>query len=631
MKIKRDILIVGILSALNLIIRIPRFITTAQGLDGFYVVWEAQQILDGVYFSKGANLGYVLGLYPFSGYPVGTLFIMSFFLLLTGGNIMASILIYDYFFTTIFVVGLYFLSKKLNLKTYSTILFVLFASTQPIVLQYSYFNSSARLPYYAIIPFVFGLLIDWIQTKKHIKLAISIVLVIFLGFIHRMSLLLVIVLLIGFVLFLEEYLKSNDRFKERINVLKMRITSNKAAKYLIERSWLILILLSYIVSPFIFMDVYRPAFDLNEIISIENGFLVFIFRYFQMIADQWFRVGLPLILSFICLIILLFPRFTDVIKKINSSKRVRTMLILTLPFLLLANNVYSYYFFFFAYALIPAAVLNVLEFKNMKLLTKSVSLIISSFIVFFYILIYHIAVREVTLYVVVSGVLFGLISTTLILIQFHDKLKMKGFSNLLNKRKLELLLTLTIILLFTNSMFQTDRHASYFNRDDILFSYISDEEMELASFLKEQGMGIFDSFDHVLSIHVAVMSGWFFLQDMHGISILLQSKNITTINDYICSFRPFWQWNERELFACDFRSGSLNYKDLVTNPYNDSLVIDILSSYNMNYFISRKNSSVIEFWDGKIDSSFISSLMESSVPVVFSTDNFLVWNISTIY
>ena len=88
MKGKHIILIAFIV---NILIRIPR-ILLPQGSDGFIAIWEAQLILRGEYFSNGFNILTLLGLVPFSGYPIGTLFILCFFLLITGNNIIATTL-----------------------------------------------------------------------------------------------------------------------------------------------------------------------------------------------------------------------------------------------------------------------------------------------------------------------------------------------------------------------------------------------------------------------------------------------------------------------------------------------------------------------------------------------------------
>ena len=112
MKAKHTLLIALIV---NIIIRIPRMLL-AQGSDGFTAIWEAQLILNGEYFSNGFNFLTIMGVVPFSGYPVGFLFILCFFLLIAGKNIMIATLLFDLVFIVIFVVSSYYLSKELEIK-----------------------------------------------------------------------------------------------------------------------------------------------------------------------------------------------------------------------------------------------------------------------------------------------------------------------------------------------------------------------------------------------------------------------------------------------------------------------------------------------------------------------------------
>jgi hypothetical protein len=628
---RKDFLSVSFLTLLNLLIRIPRYLSTAQGLDGFYVVWESELIFEGVYFSKGFDLGHLLGMHTFSGYPIGTLAVMCFFLLITNHHIMTSILLFDYFFIVIFIISLFFLSKKLRLGSKSTILFILLASTQPIVFQYSYFNSSARLPFFSIAPFALGFLIDWLSTKKHHKLVISIVITACLFFFHRISLMFIIVILLAIIIALYSFIKKNQEKRISESDFLTKVTQNKYSTYILKRKWLLMVIISYIISPFIFKDVFRGPVDFSQLITIENSFTKFIFRYVQMMANQWFRIGVPFLLSVLCIIVLLNPKLDDLMNKLNQKSELKFMLYLTTPFLILANNVYSYYFFFYAYALIPVILLDVFLTKKDQNRMKYYFLLISSCTVFAFILAYHFVIRSVGAYPIIAGCFLGLVVLSLFIIRFKDKLRFQKTKLLLSKRKAEIVVSLIMTTVILNSIFMMDRHAVFWNREDYLFSHISGEEIDLANFLLAEGFGVFDSFDDVLSTHVAVLSGWLFVQDMHSITVNYLNDNITTINDYNCSLRPFWQWYERDLITCDFRTGDLHYTDIITNNYNDSFVIDILSAFQVKYFITAKNSSLVELWDGIIDSLFISTLMNSSIPIVHTTENFLVWNVSTLY
>ena len=168
MKAKHSVLIALII---NLIIRIPRMLY-AQGLDGFLAIWEAKLILNGDYFSNGFNIFSLLGLTPYSGYPIGSLLILCFFLLIAGRNVMISILLFDLFFTILFVLCTYFLSAELEMKHPTNLFFILIMTTLPNILSFSYYTSSVRYPFFAILPLVLTLFLKFNKEKKIVAIVI---------------------------------------------------------------------------------------------------------------------------------------------------------------------------------------------------------------------------------------------------------------------------------------------------------------------------------------------------------------------------------------------------------------------------------------------------------------------------
>ncbi|MFW9923195.1 MAG: hypothetical protein ACFFDW_07925, partial [Candidatus Thorarchaeota archaeon] len=160
---------IPILLVVNLLIRIPRMLY-AQGSDGFTALWEAQLILNGSYFSNGFNFLTLLGLVPFAGYPIGFLFILCFFLLISAKNIMVAILLFDLVFTTIFVLSTYYLTNELEIKESSKIYFALLLTTLPNIFSFSYYQASPRYPVFALLPLVFFLILRFIKNKKALPL-----------------------------------------------------------------------------------------------------------------------------------------------------------------------------------------------------------------------------------------------------------------------------------------------------------------------------------------------------------------------------------------------------------------------------------------------------------------------------
>ncbi|MHA1781985.1 MAG: hypothetical protein ACTSUL_01015, partial [Promethearchaeota archaeon] len=100
---------------INFVVRVPRMLY-AHGLDGFLAIWEAKLIIDGIYFKNGVDFFDLLGLKPFSGYPIGSLLLFCLFLIITREHLMVTILLFDFLFTVIFTLSTFFLSQELNLK-----------------------------------------------------------------------------------------------------------------------------------------------------------------------------------------------------------------------------------------------------------------------------------------------------------------------------------------------------------------------------------------------------------------------------------------------------------------------------------------------------------------------------------
>lgn len=177
-------------------------------------------------------------------------------------------------------------------------------------------------------------------------------------------------------------------------------------------------------------------------------------------------------------------------------------------------------------------------------------------------------------------------------------------------------------------MFIIDRHSTFFNRDGYLYTHITKEEVDIANFLLEQGQGTFDSFDPTVSVHLAALTGWFFLQDVHSRTLFLLSNK--TINDYNCSLLPVTQWYKGVFYDCELKTGRELYIQLLLNDCFSPISQNILKTFNISYFVTAKNSTEVTILFSVIDSPFIASL-NNLVPLAYSTEHFNIWNVSTIY
>ena len=177
-------------------------------------------------------------------------------------------------------------------------------------------------------------------------------------------------------------------------------------------------------------------------------------------------------------------------------------------------------------------------------------------------------------------------------------------------------------------MFIVDR-LYFTNRGGSIYEYITKEEIEIADFLNQNGFGTFDSFDNTVSVHIAALSGWYFIQDQHSRGVFL-IENRTNCN-ITCTFTLFSNLANIQFFDCDYTYGrEILYNRLFITECYRITALEILKTYNIRYFISSRHYNTSYAWQYIIDSNFIKSLY-GYVPVVFTTDNYFVWNTSTLY
>ncbi|MBD3189752.1 MAG: hypothetical protein GF308_03870 [Candidatus Heimdallarchaeota archaeon] len=641
MKGKQSIIIAVVV---NLLIRIPRMLY-AQGSDGFTAIWEAQLLLNGVYFKNGFNIFTLLGLVPFSGYPIGILLILSFFLLITGNHVMIATLLFDFIFTIVFVISAYFLGTELEIKESTKIYFVVLLTTLPNIFSKSYYQTSPRFPFFALLPIIFMLLLKFTKKKEIIPLIGAILLSIVLNFIHRMaSVLFAIILLSIFIVVVNKLAKRNIIYdlhnidmktkaeKENNDDLNQKTTKNKFHSFISyskQRFWVIGIIGLYAIGFVIFGTsmqnvFYRSKFNVycyvKAIIDCD-----FIYLLSQPIIDQWFHYGIPFLLFLISIIILFIPKFRYLLNKINKNESNLYLLTFCLPFILTYQLIYSFYLICYVITLISAIFLQTMEKKKLRhYLWPIGGLIVSGFII-----IYHFFTATKVLPYFICALFVMTVSISALFLLSIKKLRKwfsLNFKHIYNKMKIPMIL-LFIIIIF-NSMFIVDRSILFTKRVNSIQEYITPEEREIADFLSQNGFGTFDSFDYTFSTHIATLSGWYFIQDQHNLGVFLLEDQI--VKNKNCNFTLFSNWPNFEFFECSYTHGIRILSQLYRTECYSIDALMILKTYNIRYFISSRHTNTSYAWEYTINSVFIESLY-SYVPIIKITDNYYVWNTSILY
>ena len=642
MKLLKDNKVVLISLLVNLIIRVPRMLY-AQGFDGFLAIWEAQLILNGNYFTNGTDFFDLLGYKSFSGYPIGSLLVIAFFLLITGRRVMFSILAFDFCFTILFTIAVYFLAQELEIGKKAKLYFIILLTSLPNILTFSYYTTTTRFPFIAIFPFVLLFLLKFNKTKQLKFLIFAFCLSLILNFFHRMALMLFPIILISLILLTIDKISKkdyiNDFYEKDINkILKMDLTENenknknnlrKILNYLKNRFWILGLVIFVILGFVIFgtdlaSTFSRSKFDiyciLTSIIPSDKLYLIL-----QPSADQWIHYGLIFVIFLVAISFLIFSKNETLLNKLNKKSNNIRLIYYILPFVIVYPIIYSLYFICYIVVIVAAIFLEDIETKVNKYYLYSFCGLILGLFVF----LYHFIVVNVLPYLIIGSFVLLLSVSTLIVISI-PKLKTSITAKLGNKINRKSLFTIsTLFLILLNSVFIVDRHSLFPSQNEIVTTQLSPGEIEISKFLKENGFGTFESFDLMISTRIAALTGWYFIRDGHNRGVfLLENKSIEEIN---CEVTPFLSWLSLKFFNCSSTIGSRMYYILMTNDCLSIEVLNLLKTYNIRYFISSSTTNETTIWENSFDSIFIKSLYEFNIPIVKSIENYLVWNTSVLY
>ncbi|MFX0087463.1 MAG: hypothetical protein ACFFAU_17570 [Candidatus Hodarchaeota archaeon] len=173
---------------INILIRIPYF-PHAQGSDAFVVAWMAQAIKEGFIEAWIIHPLSIFGLYPYSFYPIGGPFILSLIFRM-GFDIDDALFLFSFLFMMISLITTYYLGKLIfSNEKLSIFFFVVFYTTSPIFLRYTYWTATVRGPFMAILPLTLFFLLKITKEfnlRNIIGLFVSIVI---LAFMHRLIIL----------------------------------------------------------------------------------------------------------------------------------------------------------------------------------------------------------------------------------------------------------------------------------------------------------------------------------------------------------------------------------------------------------------------------------------------------------
>ncbi len=246
-----------------------------------------------------------------------------------------------------------------------------------------------------------------------------------------------------------------------------------------------------------------------------------------------------------------------------------------------------------------------------------------------YSILFQFIVGNIFPYQIFNGFILLLIITILV-INFTNYAERSKFKIIkyYNSYKNYIISSLILGVILLNSLSLTDRHTLFYNRKGYLYTHITGEIIDISDFLKDNGKGTFDTFDSSISTQIGAMSGWYFLQDVHSFSQFILDN--ISIDEYNFTMIPIAEWYQGYFINTNFTSGRSLYYYLILEDCLSLNSLYTLKSYNLRYFITESESNEVILFGKTISSPFIDSLY-IHVPVVMTTEHFIIWNVSTLY
>ena len=596
-----------------LVLRIPRVPHVLAG-DGLTLVVESMSFLQGNILPWTIHPLSLFGMYAFSGYPVGSVIVMSFSLFLSGGNIELA----TFLFTTFFVIICSYTSYKLMDYVFDderlAWIGVAFYTFMPIIYDFTYNTPSSRVLFLAFFPLVVLFLLKSINENSLKNIIEAVIITIIMMLFHRMGIVAFVFIAITIVLILFKRIIQN---REMNSTTAMHLNRTFCIIYLISAAGLIVLsVILYGLNP---KNLLPPEFRVGIFAIIDPTLIGITIDYFLFYCAE-------LSLAIIGLIFVTMSLWrSNIILDENSSKYI-LLLAFSLPLLLfLRTPAYS------RHLLAPiVAVLAVYGFEklstnyNRRYIQAILVVNVSGFLSF--ILLYSLLWRNIVFFA--SIMLIG--SLTLIILAFLEDWLL-GFVNSKsdfrwNRQYLAVLLVSFIVLF---AMVNRDMRFSTTIGDLSISSYVTEEELIISNYIRDELLAypeipVLLASHRSLAIRIASYAGIDYLSNPHGTQLIV--TNFVTPLDAIqnSSFISFANILDLHLYEHDTNSKFI-WSTIMRSNYTNDQTQKLLGDLNIRFFVAIKGSYNAEFTSSSFESLFRQTI---SAPIVFETEHFLVYQLT---
>lgn len=590
-----------LIALITLILRIPK--EALPGFDAFKLIWESQQILEGNFQAWLVHPLSIFGAYPYSGYPIGTVLCLSFFMFIANSNIIASVYMFTSFFTVLSIIAFYAFSLELfNNRVYALIA-TLFYETAAIYSEFS-LNASPRLTFMVFFPLILLTSLKFLKTRKIKYLVFNVASIAISMLFHRMGMILFLFSLFSVLILASEkllrFLLSKHHLVSCINFIK-------------KNYYLVLGLFNFLVLCFTLILFHNQRWWVNKNPSFITTNVHIIDTGINTIIDYTLALGPIILLSVISPFILRFSNEN------SFQKRSMKLLLFNMSIFLPMVGYVAYTRFFIIPSFALFSTIGFVILYNMKKSTLFLSLcclipvlFVGSYLIFW---------RSVPIYPIIALILFILILIAILVSSIHTFYKPIKFSQIDLKKIVIFIFVISI--LFSNSFIMDSKtiYSDHSTNDGKRIYF--DEEKEIVSFLENTEKGMITAYYTVLEVRIASFTHNLFLNS----HISLLESGLVTFNDIreTSVLKPIYNWYEVFIYSNSLTTPS-QYRRKLFLSSNFTDASEIVNLLNIKYIILRKNYNFFDYSGNFQYSSFI---VFNNYSIIFETENYAVHISST--
>ena len=631
-----------LLAILNVVVRIPR-VPHIQGYDGFVLAIESYSLIDGYAYSWLISPFSYLGVFSFSGYPIGSIATFSL-CILVGGSLEAATFIYLSIFTVIGVFCSYLFFSQIFENERYRLVGVIFYLLLPTIYEFSYNSPTARIPFIALTPLFLLFLLKWTKYGKRRYFAEACATLTIQLLFYQATLVLTVFLFIGLFYRLLKRLLTRSWTEGEAKLLNRFMIV--AYMTIVLGLLIISVATTNIIPKHLLPAEIFPAWSLPFLRNL-SGILI---DYFLFYAIGLFLAAYG---------------FVNIIRSVWSSKTLffnefdnwGVILLIVTPLVwYIPNPAYTRHLLAPMVACFAAQGVKLLIEKRGVMLYVLSILMTAPFIVFFQL--YNALWRNIEPYASISSLLFlilffccllaeslvGLYTsirgrfilgrtrspTSKISKKMRDRVRARVFGYSHGAANLRAIVIVLFLLVFTITETQTKFVTEMDGRT--IPVYVTEEEVAIADYIRYQQSLYSDSSillcSHELIEHrIAAYAQTNCLSE--GLGTALMETGYVTREDALqnSTFRlgNLLQEHWFEHIDPDRTLPQRPWFTIMTHEYSDPRVQDLLVRLHIRFFVGlRGTNESLYKWGGPFESLF---RMTITAPIVFQTTSFVVYKL----